>query len=93
MFDEDTRTLFCGDLFTQIGEGLALAHDADLIQPALDPRTCSTQSLDGMNNPHGGGGHIIRRLCVLTGRHAMPSVPTSREDWTIRLAHLRRRVG
>ena len=36
MFDETTRTLFCGDLFTQIGAGPALVHDADLIQPALD---------------------------------------------------------
>jgi flavorubredoxin len=36
MFDETTRTLFCGDLFTQTGEGPALVHDADLIQPALD---------------------------------------------------------
>ena len=36
LFDETTRTLFCGDLFTQVGEGPALVHDADLIQPALD---------------------------------------------------------
>ena len=36
LFDETTRTLFCGDLFSQIGDGPALVHDADLIQPALD---------------------------------------------------------
>ncbi len=36
MFDETTRTLFCGDLFTQVGEGPALVHDADLIGPAVD---------------------------------------------------------
>jgi flavorubredoxin len=36
LFDETTRTLFCGDLFTQTGESPALVHDADLIQPALD---------------------------------------------------------
>lgn len=36
LFDETTRTLFCGDLFTQVGEGPALVHDTDLIQPALD---------------------------------------------------------
>ena len=36
LFDETTRTLFCGDLFTQTGEGPAIVHDADLIQPALD---------------------------------------------------------
>lgn len=36
LFDETTRTLFCGDLFTQIGEGPAIVHDADIVQPALD---------------------------------------------------------
>jgi flavorubredoxin len=36
VFDETTETLFCGDLFTQTGEGPALVHDADLVQPALD---------------------------------------------------------
>ncbi len=36
IFDETTRTLFCGDLFTRVGESPALVHDADLIQPALD---------------------------------------------------------
>jgi len=36
LFEETTRTLFCGDLFTQIGESPAIVHDADVIQPALD---------------------------------------------------------
>jgi flavorubredoxin len=36
LFDETTQTLFCGDLFTRVGEWPALVHDADLIQPALD---------------------------------------------------------
>jgi flavorubredoxin len=35
LFDEVTRTLFCGDLFTQVGDGPALVHDADLIGPAI----------------------------------------------------------
>jgi flavorubredoxin len=35
LFDETTRTLFCGDLFTQTGDGPALVHDVDLIGPAL----------------------------------------------------------
>lgn len=35
LFDETTRTLFCGDLFTQIGVGPALVDDADLVGPAL----------------------------------------------------------
>jgi flavorubredoxin len=36
LFDETTRTLFCGDLFTQTGVSAAIVHDADIIQPALD---------------------------------------------------------
>jgi flavorubredoxin len=36
LFDETTRTLFCGDLFTQTGPAPAIVHDADLIQPAID---------------------------------------------------------
>jgi flavorubredoxin len=35
LFDETTSTLFCGDLFTQVGCGPALVHDADLITPAM----------------------------------------------------------
>ena len=35
LFDETTGTLFCGDLFTQSGDGPALVHDADLVGPAL----------------------------------------------------------
>lgn len=36
LFDETTRTLFCGDLFTRMGEGPAIVHDGDIVQPALD---------------------------------------------------------
>ena len=35
MFDRTTRTLFCGDLFTQVGDSPALVHDVDLIGPAV----------------------------------------------------------
>lgn len=34
LFEETTRTLFCGDLFTQVGDGPALTTD-DLVAPAL----------------------------------------------------------
>jgi len=34
-FDETTATLFCGDLFTQVGDRPPLVHDADLISPAF----------------------------------------------------------
>ncbi|MGD9527782.1 hypothetical protein [Pseudonocardia sp.] len=35
LFDETTRTLLCGDLFTRAGDAPALVHDDDLITPAL----------------------------------------------------------
>jgi len=35
LFDEATRTLLCGDLFSQTGDGPALVHGIDLIGPAL----------------------------------------------------------
>jgi flavorubredoxin len=35
LFDETTRTLFCGDLFSQVGDGPALVHDVDVVGPAV----------------------------------------------------------
>lgn len=35
IYDETTATLLCGDLFTRTGDGAAIVHDADLIEPAL----------------------------------------------------------
>ena len=35
LFDETTRTLFCGDLFGQTGDGPAIMH-GDVVGPALD---------------------------------------------------------
>ena len=35
LYDETTGTLFCGDLFTQVGAPPALVHDADMITPAM----------------------------------------------------------
>ncbi|MGA5822308.1 MBL fold metallo-hydrolase [Kitasatospora sp. NPDC094028] len=34
LFEEETRTLFCGDLFTHLGDGPAVTGD-DLVEPAL----------------------------------------------------------
>ena len=42
VFDETTGTLFCGDLFSQVGDGPALVHDVDLLGRRWPPRTCST---------------------------------------------------
>jgi len=49
LFDESTETLLCGDLFTQVGTGSALVHDADMVTPALAAEdmfhaTCVTPS-------------------------------------------------
>jgi flavorubredoxin len=49
LFDESTGTLLCGDLFTRVGGGAALVHDADMISPALEAEdmfrdTCLTPS-------------------------------------------------
>ena len=63
LFDETTRTLFCGDLFTQTGEGPALVHDADLIQPALD-----AEDLFGATALTPSTGAIIRQLADLEPR-------------------------
>jgi flavorubredoxin len=35
-FDETTATLFCGDLFSQLGDPAPLVHDADLVAPAFE---------------------------------------------------------
>jgi flavorubredoxin len=35
LFDRTTSTLFCGDLFTQVGDAGALVHDVDLVGPAV----------------------------------------------------------
>lgn len=35
VFDETTRTLFCGDLLSQPGDGPALLHDGDVVAAAL----------------------------------------------------------
>jgi flavorubredoxin len=35
IYDEETGTLLCGDLFTRTGNGAAIVHDDDLVGPAL----------------------------------------------------------
>jgi flavorubredoxin len=34
-FDETTRTLFCGDILSQTGDGPAIVHDGDIVGAAL----------------------------------------------------------
>jgi flavorubredoxin len=63
LFDEGTRTLFCGDLFARVGEAPALVHDADVIQPALD-----AEDLFGATALTSETGPTIRRLADLEPR-------------------------
>jgi flavorubredoxin len=63
VFDETTRTLFCGDLFTQVGDGPAIVHDADLIQPAID-----AEDLFGATSLTAQTAPTIRRLAELEPR-------------------------
>jgi flavorubredoxin len=63
VFDETTRTLFCGDLFTQTGESPAIVHDADVIQPALD-----AEDLFGATGLTVDTAPTIRRLADLEPR-------------------------
>ena len=63
VFDEATRTLFSGDLFTQTGEGPAIVHDADIIQPAID-----AEDLFGATSLTAQTAPTIRRLAELEPR-------------------------
>ena len=63
LFDETTRTLFCGDLFTRVGESPALVHDTDLVQPALD-----AEDLFGATALTPETAPTIRRLAALEPR-------------------------
>jgi len=63
LFDETTRTLFCGDLFTQVGEGPAIVADVDLVQPALD-----AEDMFGATALTASTAPTIRRLAALEPR-------------------------
>lgn len=59
LFEETTKTLFCGDLFTRIGDGPALTDD-DILGPALEAETMfKATALAATTAP------TIRRLAAL----------------------------
>lgn len=60
IYDETTRTLFCGDLFTRTGPGPALVEGTDIVQPALD-----AENLFHATAPSAGVGETIRALADL----------------------------
>ena len=63
VFDETTGTLFCGDLFTQVGDGPALVHDTDLLAPAL-----SAEDIFQGTSLTPGTAPTLRRLAALKPR-------------------------
>jgi flavorubredoxin len=63
MFDETTRTLFCGDLGTQIGSGPAIVHDTDVVTAAL-----AADEMFGATGLTPDTAPTIRRLAALAPR-------------------------
>lgn len=63
IFDVTSDTLFCGDLFTQVGEAPALVHDTDLIAPAL-----AAEDMFGATALTAATAPTIRRLAALEPR-------------------------
>ncbi len=59
LFEEETRTLLAGDLFTQIGDPSPVRED-DLVEPALE-----TEELFGYTAPTPLYGPTVRRLAEL----------------------------
>jgi flavorubredoxin len=60
MYDQTTRTLFCGDLFTRFGEFPARSDD-DIVGPAVRAENEAPGSL----SLHPASGSVIRRLAEL----------------------------
>jgi flavorubredoxin len=60
MYDETTKTLLCGDLFTRFGEYPASTTD-DVVGPAVE----AEDSAPGSLSLHPSSGAIIRRLAEL----------------------------
>jgi flavorubredoxin len=62
MFEESTRTLMCGDLFTQLGDGPALT-EGDVVGPAI-----AAEDMFQYSSLAPGMGKTIRRLSELAPR-------------------------
>jgi hypothetical protein len=75
LYEESTRTLLCGDLFTQVGDGPALTH-SDVVGPAI-----ATEDLFRFSSLNPGMGKTIRRLAGLGPRNlALMHGPTFAGD-------------
>lgn len=62
LYEESTRTLLCGDLFTQLGDGSALM-DGDVVGPAI-----AAEDVFKYSSLNPGMGATIRRLSELAPR-------------------------
>lgn len=62
LFEESTKTLLCGDLFTQLGDGPALT-DGDVVGPAV-----AAEDLFKYSSLAPGMGSTLRRLAGLAPR-------------------------
>jgi flavorubredoxin len=62
LFEETSKTLFCGDLFTHAGDGPALT-DGDIVGPALD-----AEQIFGATALSAATGTTIRHLAALDPR-------------------------
>jgi hypothetical protein len=62
LYEESTRTLLCGDLFTQLGDGPALT-DGDVVGPAI-----AGENLFRYSSLAPGMGATIRALATLAPR-------------------------
>jgi flavorubredoxin len=63
LYEESTRTLLCGDLFTQVGDGPAITY-SDVVGPAI-----ATEDLFRFSSLNPGMGATIRRLAELGPRN------------------------
>jgi flavorubredoxin len=59
LFEETTKTLLCGDLFTHIGNPPALTHD-DIVGPAIEG-----EDIFHASSLHPSSGSVVRRLADL----------------------------
>jgi flavorubredoxin len=59
LFEETTRTLLCGDLFTHLGDGPALTED-DILEPAA-----AAEDLFGYSTLHPSTPDVVARLADL----------------------------
>lgn len=63
VYEETTGTLFCGDLFTQVGDSPALVHHDDLVTPAFE-----AEDMFGATGLTAATAPTIRRLADLAPR-------------------------